>query len=159
MTEKKMTMIRVYMKNTWSTQIPLLSDTVPKCVCKKINGKHMSSSSGSVELGLYLSTYKSDKKELEGQVLRRLRDDENVLELEKELLAKKLPHEYHALPEELYKVKEEKLEADSNENFSKRKWEKAGDLQKLSLKEQKFLKRTFYLGKEAFYCTNKASKT
>jgi hypothetical protein len=119
----------------------------------------MNTGGGYVELGLYLATYKSDKKALELQVLRKLRDEENLLELEVDLLAKKLSHEYHALSNDLYKVKEEELKAEFNDNFSKKKWENVGELQKLSLKQEKFVERTFYLGKEVLCSTNKASKS
>lgn len=156
---RKSLIIKIHMIGAWSTQVPVTESSAAKDLCKKVGEKHMSSSSGNVKLQLYLAMYRTDKKPLEEQVLRKLRDEENVYELEKQLSEKKIPHEYHALSEELYKVEEEELKAKYNENFfKKRKWERSGELRKLSSKQQKFLKRSFYLGTDSLYCINKASK-
>eukprot|EP01022_Parablepharisma_sp_SALTPOND_P016278 TRINITY_DN2362_c0_g2_i1.p2 TRINITY_DN2362_c0_g2~~TRINITY_DN2362_c0_g2_i1.p2 ORF type:complete len:660 (-),score=62.81 TRINITY_DN2362_c0_g2_i1:3127-5106(-) len=100
------------------------------------------------------------------KVLRLLRHDEKILELHQGLTARRIPHEFYALPELVCEKQQEQQLKEINEKFFKEgKWERVGDLfkgsdkttEKDANKKQIFTKKTFYLGKDILYYFSKDS--
>eukprot|EP00826_Nyctotherus_ovalis_P060852 TRINITY_DN8591_c0_g1_i2.p1 TRINITY_DN8591_c0_g1~~TRINITY_DN8591_c0_g1_i2.p1 ORF type:complete len:189 (-),score=40.86 TRINITY_DN8591_c0_g1_i2:377-943(-) len=153
--------IKIFVDNG-STQQLIDSHSTGDSICAKIHRKKASQNNDYERGRLYISTMNPKKKPLVKQILRLVRSDEKILELQDLFKKKKIGHEfYYLMQAECRPLKPLDYNEFNDKFFKRNKWERMGELLKKSERaeegsKEQYSKKMFYLGSDILYYIDKS---